>query len=88
MGVFFQSFPRFQGLEGPVVHWLETEDLDECDEAIHAVLLYLTLKLQVQQVKMKLLRNCCEYPFQDVRRGVCVSTESPVVMDTVRHCFA
>ena len=64
MGVFFQSFPRFQGtLEGPVVHWLETEDLDECEEAIHAGLLFLTLKWQVQQVKMKL--NCCEYPFQD-----------------------
>ena len=66
MGVFFQSFPRFQAtLEGPLVNWLETEDLDVCDEAIHAVLLFLTLKWQVQQVKMKLLRNCCEYPFQD-----------------------
>ena len=47
MGVFFQSFPRFQGtLEGPLVHWLETEDLDECHEAIHAGLLFLTLKWQ------------------------------------------
>ena len=39
MGVFLQSSPRFQGiLEDLLVHWLETEDLDECDEAIHAVL--------------------------------------------------
>ena len=80
MGVFFQSFPQFQGiLEGPLVHWLETEDLDKCYVAIH-LKFYSFFTSKWQQVKMmyqeafdvcKMTRACVAF--------------KPVLLNGLRH---
>ena len=86
-------------LEGLLVHWLETEDLDKCDGAIHLLFYCFYVEIASATVEDDVVAELLSVPF--LRRQfsektdiitaggvcvcVCVSTEGPVVIDTVRH---